>query len=344
MSPILVGIIGLGASKASMAPGTWRVIAHPASIQGLPDYTIFAVSNPTVEFAKRSIDAHGLLADTRVYGDAEDIANDPNVGIIVVSVEPLGSNVDQAMRLARMTSDNSMKTLVGLQSRPDPLVQMVKSLPLSGFIGRVTSSSVVAFPSTFAVDLWSKGAEYYPEFNSGGNAFTIYFGHEFYLPVLHVFTYVLGDFADVRGPLKTQYTTIKLMDGWNGKAPNPAYPKTATDHILVQDPLKTAAATSIPFRKIKSADENVGTHWIITGTEGKIENVTLESGFATATPDPARRSLQLKIDTAGKAKNVDFAADDKSPAAQVLFPGTSAARLYEDPTKGGGDQVASGLL
>jgi len=140
MAPIKVGLIGLGTSSDVAMVGAWGVNGHLRSIQGLPDlYEIVAVCNSSVTSAQKSIDLHKLGAGVKAYGNPEDIAADPDVELVVVSVEvrnhyklalpalkhkksvfvewPLGVSVKQAEELTGLTKENGVKNMVGLQGR-----------------------------------------------------------------------------------------------------------------------------------------------------------------------------------------------------------------------------------
>jgi predicted dehydrogenase len=140
MSPVRVGIIGLAATVDYAITGAWGVLAHLRSIQALSDeYQIVAVANSSAESARRSIEFHNLPATTKAYGNPEDIAADPSVELIVVSVKvsehlrltrpalennksvfvewPLGASVAQAEELTKLASVHSIKAIVGLQAR-----------------------------------------------------------------------------------------------------------------------------------------------------------------------------------------------------------------------------------
>ena len=84
---IRLGIIGLSAD-----PQAWATMAHVASVKGslASQYTITAVATSTPETAKASAKAHGLHED-KGYSSPEDIANDPNVDMVVVSVKIIPS-------------------------------------------------------------------------------------------------------------------------------------------------------------------------------------------------------------------------------------------------------------
>lgn len=140
MAPIRVGIIGLGATMGDTPIGRWGVNAHLRSIEGLPkDYELVAVANSSVESAQRSIDFHKLPPTTKAYGSPKDIAADPNVDLVVVSVNvakhyelakpilehkkdifvewPLASNPAQAEELTNLASASGVRNMVGLQGR-----------------------------------------------------------------------------------------------------------------------------------------------------------------------------------------------------------------------------------
>ena len=158
MAPIRVGLIGLAATTDISFVGAWGVNAHLRSIQRLSDeYELVAVANSSVESAQKSIDFHKLpsttvskVIDTSIpaqynntfqaaYGRAEDIAADPNVELIVVSVSvsrhfelakpaiehkkdifvewPLATSPTQAEELTRLATANGVRTMVGLQGR-----------------------------------------------------------------------------------------------------------------------------------------------------------------------------------------------------------------------------------
>jgi predicted dehydrogenase len=200
MAPIGVGILGLSETKIFFAPGFWAVFAHVPSLKALPnDYKIVAISNSTVESARRSIAANDLPPSTKAYGSPEDLAGDPDVDLIVVSVRvakhfeltkpallakkdvyvewPLGASLAEAEELTRLAQENGVKTMVGVQARADRLVIKLKEIVASGEIGDVVSSSVLASTSSLPGDRWVEGAEYYLDFSSGGNEFHIFFAH-----------------------------------------------------------------------------------------------------------------------------------------------------------------------
>jgi|SRR5450432_2893491 predicted dehydrogenase len=86
MSPIRVGLIGLSIATHPMMPGSWAWAAHLPYLLSSPDCEIVALANSSVKAAEASIAHHKLNPSTKAYGSPEDIAKDPNVGLIVISV------------------------------------------------------------------------------------------------------------------------------------------------------------------------------------------------------------------------------------------------------------------
>ncbi|KAI4279830.1 MAG: hypothetical protein L6R38_004947 [Xanthoria sp. 2 TBL-2021] len=81
---IHLGIIGLSAD-----PQAWATMAHVPPIKGplASHYKITAVATSTPGTAKASAKAHGL-PEEKGYSNPNDIANDVDVDIVVVSVKP----------------------------------------------------------------------------------------------------------------------------------------------------------------------------------------------------------------------------------------------------------------
>lgn len=366
MAPIRVGLIGLPAVDSSqIGPGCWGVQAHLKPLQNSPHYEIVAVCNSSVESSQRAIDFHKLPASIKAYGSPEDLANDPDVDLVAVSVNvgkhlmlskpallknkdvfvewPLGASLKEAEELTQLAKDRGVKTIVGVQFRADPLLLKIKEVIASGAIGKVTSSIVSAINS-LPSGIWFHDATYYLSMESGGNEFMIAFGHcksiclmlvcppSNWCKVLDGFTNVLGDFKTTQSTLKTHNPTVSLVDLKTGEVINPSYPKTAPDHIFVQGELESGALVSIAFRKSdKAIDSKVGLRWTITGTEGEIE--------ITFPPDQVQfgstdRSFRVRTSKDETVQVVSFAADEASYVKEVPYPGTNTARIYEAFAKG----------
>ncbi|KAB5536304.1 putative oxidoreductase [Coniochaeta sp. 2T2.1] len=342
MAPIRVGILGLSDAKTFFGPGAWAKYAHLPSIIALSgDYEVVAIANSTVESARRSIAANDLPATTKAYGSAEDLASDPDVDLIVVSVRvqkhyeltkpallhkkdvyvewPLGATLAESEELTRLAKENGVRTIVGVQARADRVVLKLKEILASGEVGDVMSSTVTASTGVLSSDAWMEGLEYYVDFSSGGNEYHIFFAH-----FLDSFVSVLGDFDDVHGILKSFNKTTAIFNN-KGELIDPAYPRTTPDHILVQGTLNSGAVASIIFRKPKAAVDNVGFRWIITGTKGEIEVTTKETQWQMA--DPSFK-LRVKVGKEPEAREVDYTDDGDARLSGLEAIALNTARSY----------------
>lgn len=344
-SPIRVGIIGLGRNSGHMVPGLWAAMAHLPYLNASPKYEVVAVTNSTIESAQASIGHNNLGPNVKAYGNPQDLANDPNVDLIVVSVKvaqhytlakpallagksvfvewPLGANTSEAKELAQLAKTHGSKTIIGLQARASPLVLKLKELISSGKIGKVLSSTVISSFGGVPEGKWPVGAEYYLDINSGGNQFSIFFGH-----FLDSFTNVLGDFSSVNSStLRTDYPTATVVDP-TGKVVHENYPKTSPDSIQLQGTLKNGASASIVYYNAPGkAIDDTGIRWLITGTEGQIEVTTPEMQWQIGPPGT---KLRARLGRDAEVEVVDFEnVGEDSAVKDAPFPGPNTARLYE---------------
>ena len=75
-SPIRVGIIGLSTS----AKTSWASSAHLPYLKASGGkYTITALCNTSIDSAKAAIQSYDMPNTTKAYGDAKDLAADPDV-------------------------------------------------------------------------------------------------------------------------------------------------------------------------------------------------------------------------------------------------------------------------
>ncbi|KAH8700134.1 putative oxidoreductase, partial [Talaromyces proteolyticus] len=342
MAPIRVGLIGLSSSHTSgQGVGVWASVAHLPHLLSSPIYEIVALSNSSVEAAQKAILHYKLPAETKAYGSPEDLANDPDVDLVVVCVVvmkhfellkpallakkdvfvewPLGSSLAQAEELTSLARKNGVKTIVGLQSRADSLVNKVKEVISQGKIGKVVSSYAIGSTSAVPSDFWFEGGEYYLDFKSGGNLFTIHFGH-----FLDSFTDVLGEFADVQSILKNTIPTLPIL-GADGQVKDPKYPKTAPDHIVIQGTLKSGAIASLSYRTVKSTADGIGINWIISGTKGEIQITTPESNWQMSDP---KRKLRLRVGNEGPVE-IDFLRREEKDSILTDRRSINVAAMYE---------------
>ena len=142
-----------------------------------------------------------LPATTKAYGSPQELADDPDVELVVCSVRvdkhfpllrpilqssksvkavycewPLGGNLAEAEELAALAKSRGIRTLVGLQGRRTPVLQKVKEVIDSGRIGEVLSVNVTGTAYNFGADDWVNLA-YVNDKKVGGNMVTIHFSH-----------------------------------------------------------------------------------------------------------------------------------------------------------------------
>ncbi|KAJ6439467.1 oxidoreductase [Purpureocillium lavendulum] len=343
MAPIRVGIIGLSQAHDFSGPGTWTASTHLPALQTLPEYEIVALANSTVESAQRSIAAHNLPPSTKAYGSPEDIASDPDVDLVVVSVQvgkhyqlakpallhkkkvfvewPLAVTMDEVEELTQLAKDGHIDTAVGVQARAAPGIQKLKEIVSSGKLGQIISSTVVASTSRISTEVWPEDLKYYLDVSSGGNEFTIAF-------VLDTFIAVLGDLTDTQAILKTQYKKTRLVTS-NGSVVDPEFHKTAPDHILLQGVTEQGAVASFTFRKPKDAVDDTTFRWIISGTEGEV----LITGNEWWQMMDKELHLQVKIGTE-PTQTVDFGSYRIPAAEKVGTVAANVASVYDAFAKG----------
>lgn len=175
MAPTRVGIIGLRAVvQESYTPGTWG-LQHLNALAASPHYEVTAVCNTTTESAQKAINVHGL-SSAKAYGSPEDIAADPNVDLVLVSVDvakhvflmepalkhkknvlvefPVAPTASEVRELAALAKENGVKVVAGSQARADPVFRNLKEQVETGEIGDVVSTTMMGHIPFVAADGW----------------------------------------------------------------------------------------------------------------------------------------------------------------------------------------------
>ncbi|KAI1171398.1 oxidoreductase [Nemania sp. FL0916] len=360
MAPTRVGIVGLkpkpdGVSDEMMnqLPGFWAARAHLPAFRAMPhEYEVVAVCNSSIESATKAIETYGLGESVKAYADPNDLANDGDVDLVVISVRvgkhsmlakpailekkdvfvewPLGATLSEAEELTKMAEAAGVRTSVGVQTRADPLVVKIKEIIESGKIGKVNNSSALIGSSLLPSATWIEGAEYYIDWKSGGNEFTIWLGH-----FLDSFIHVLGDFAEVNAIMKKGAAKVRILNT-KGEVVNPDYPKTAPENILIQGVLESGAVASISQRKSTAEIDDVSFRWIISGTEGELEVIVPKHAWQFGIPT---RSLKVRIGS-NEAETVDFIGKDDKFESKVPVLAANPARQYDAFAKGDASTVA----
>ncbi|KAI9759271.1 MAG: hypothetical protein M4579_002480 [Chaenotheca gracillima] len=353
MAPIRVAIIGLSTSSNAGMTGAWAVNAHLPYLRASPDYEIVALCNSTVESAQKSIAHHGFGPDTKAYGNPEDLAKDPNVDLVVVSVRvdrhyhlvkpsveagkdifvewPLGSNTKEAEELTNIARAKGSKTAVGLQSRTSLVGVKVKELIDSGRIGKVQSSvASMTFPG-LASSVMPESIAYFADSSVGGNALTIPAGH-----FIDHANFILGEFTELNATFVNQFPTIDVVND-AGEVVRSNVKKDVPDLVNVQGVLVNNVAFSFSLRIAHPVDGKA-VRWLISGTEGEIE-ITCPVGMWQFSP-PGITVRVCKKD--GKdVEDIPVEADPESEIGKLGFLAHNPARIYEAFAKGETDKYAT---
>ena len=161
--PIRLGIIGLSADQAA-----WATTAHAVPLKSpllSEKYTIIALATSSPESAKAAAKSHGV-PESKAYHTPEAIANDPDVDMVVVSVKvplhkqmvipalnakkpvfvewALGNGIKEAEEMAALAKKQGVKTVVGLQSRLNPVI--LKVGPFSYYSNSSASNVLIRLP------------------------------------------------------------------------------------------------------------------------------------------------------------------------------------------------------
>lgn len=113
---------------------------------------------------------------------------------------------------------------------------------------------------------------------------------------------------------------------------NPAHPKTAPDHILVQGKLKNRGApASISFRSSRATIEDVGVRWIITGTKGEIEITADRNQWQI---ESGSKKLKLKLFESGEVREYDMPSADLGVASNLADSAVNTALIVDGFAKG----------
>ncbi|KAF2168553.1 hypothetical protein M409DRAFT_21304 [Zasmidium cellare ATCC 36951] len=271
-----VGIIGLSASD-----GTWAAGAHANPLKTLPlsdKYALKAVSTSSAASAAKSAERWGIASD-KAYSSAEDIAKDPDVDLVVVSVKlpqhrdltlpllkagkdvfvewPLATNLEQIDELLKAAKEGGGKTYVGLQARTSPAILKAKEIIDSGALGKIRSSTIVGLDS-FLLHLPPQH-DYEHDASTRANASTITSGH-----VLDAQAFLLGEYEHLTAQHDCFFKTVTT--------PHHDHPvsRDAPDSFLVQGKLQSGAVAS--FSLILTTPGSPSSFsWTIAGDKGALK-------------------------------------------------------------------------
>ena len=269
-NPIKVGIIGVHPDKG------WATTAHIPALQVLPQFRITAVSHNRRETAQAAALKFG--ADLG-FGTTEELVNDPNVDLVVVTVKvphhlelvtmaleagkavfsewPLGMNLRDAEKMLALAKSRNAFTAIGLQTRSVPAINFMKDLIKDGYVGEVLSVSMIGSGIIWGEEI-NESYLYTLDMANGASMFHVPFAH-----TLDATLYALGSrLKSVSGALSNSRAMTRIVE--TGQQ----VPLTAPDQIIAAGLLTNGAALSAHFRGGLSRGTNF--HIEINGTKGDL--------------------------------------------------------------------------
>jgi predicted dehydrogenase len=301
-SKLGVGIIGVSPARG------WAAIAHIPALRALPTYEIRALSTSSAASARAAGDVFGISS---VFSDHQQLVTQPDVDIVAVTVKvphhrqlvsaalsagksvycewPLGRDVEDARAMAALADEHGARTVVGLQGRQAPAIELVEGLLRDGYVGEVLSTTMVGL--SIPGDTVVEANAYMLDDANGANLLTIAVGHS-----LDTLNYVLGEFAELSAVSDRRRPLVKI-DGTGEEVV-----KTAADQIAVIGTLRSGATVSVHVREAVAG--GTGFLWEINGTDGTLR-LTADAPFPGIVPvtvagaqgggEPAELSVPLAL-------------------------------------------------
>ncbi len=267
MKPIGVGVIG-----ASPGAG-WAAATHVPALQALPQYDLRAVATSRAESARRAAAEWKVEA----FDDTRRLITHPGVDLVVVAVKvpdhhelvtqalaagkmvlsewPLGVDLAQAEDLAAMAAAAGVRTVIGLQSRFDPVIVHVRDLVRQGYLGRVLATNLVASGQAWGA-ITDPAHTYAYDRRNGVTPLSVSVGH-----ALDAMTFVLGDVDSVTATLGVGHREIEVLN-------STPIQSTTPDQVALTAALQTGAVASIFYRGGLSRAGDL--RWEINGTDGDV--------------------------------------------------------------------------
>src|SRR5207248_3823279 len=268
-----MAVLGVGIVGVSPARG-WAATAHIPALRALPGYEIRALNAHNAESARAAGEAFGVSA---VFSDHERLLTHPDIDVVAVTVKvphhrelvsaalaagkavycewPLGRDLDDARAMAALAAEQGVRTVVGLQARQAPAIELVHELLSDGYVGEVLSTTMVGL--SVLGDVLVPPNAYMLDRRNGANVLTIAVGHS-----VDLLNYVLGEFADLSAVSDLRRPVITIEETGEQIV------KTAADQIAVIGTLTSGATASIHVREAVAG--GTGFLWEINGTDGTL--------------------------------------------------------------------------
>src|SRR2546422_6226489 len=228
-----VGIIGVSPVRG------WAAAAHIPALRALPNYEIRALGAHSADSAKAVGEQFGVSA---VFSDHEQLVTQPDIDVVAVTIRaplhrelvsaalaagkavycewPLGRDLDEARAMAALAAERDVRTVIGLQARQAPAIELVQELLGDGYVGEVLSTTVVGL--SVPGDVVGQSNAYMLDKTNGANVLTIAVGHS-----MDILNHVLGEFADLSAVSDLRRPRITIKETGEQMV------KTAADQIAV---------------------------------------------------------------------------------------------------------------
>ncbi len=201
---IRIGIVGATPERG------WAAMAHIPAIRAVPSLILQAVATRREQSARLAAAAFDAPL---WFDDASAMIAHDDVDAVVVSVKapdhcplvkqallagkpvycemPFGHTMDEARELERLAREHGVPTAVGLQGRFSPWLQQVREIIAAGKLGRILSTSLIAWDE-LSLGSIDKDNAYLLDVANGANPLTIHCAH--YIDSL---CFALGKLGDV---------------------------------------------------------------------------------------------------------------------------------------------------
>jgi predicted dehydrogenase len=337
---IRVGIIGASPDRG------WAATAHIPALRSLPEYELTAVGTSRAASARQAAARFGAA---HWFTDAEQLAGDPDVDLVVITVKvpfhrelteaalgagkhvlvewPLARTTEEAEGLARLGARAGVRHAVGLQARFAPAVNYARELIAGGYVGRVTSANVLVARGKGAGAVMPGWTAYTLNRDNGAGVLEVSGGH-----TLDALEYVTGGrLTGVSARLSVQRPAYTI-EGTGERAE-----VTSPDQILLHAALDSGAMVSAHIHDAKLTSGR--TRLEIAGTDG---DLVIETTGAQAQMGIQISDLRLAGSRGPGGTYQDLTVPDRFrhapaglPADAVLNVAELYARLARDIRDGG---------
>jgi predicted dehydrogenase len=266
-------VLGVGIIGVSPTWG-WAATAHIPALRALSNYEIRALSARSAESARAAGEAFGI---SKVFSNHLQMVIQPDIEVVAVTVKvpqhrelvsaalaagkavycewPLGRDLDDARAMAALAAETGVRTIVGLQARQAPAIELVQGLLADGYVGEVLSTTIVGLSVPGGAVVQPNA--YMLDGTNGANVLTIAAGHS-----LDILSYVLGEFAELSAVTDLRRPLITIQE--NGAQ----VVKTAPDQVAVIGTLTSGVTASVHVREAVAG--GTGFVWEINGTDGTL--------------------------------------------------------------------------